>query len=114
MEALDFLSSTSKCRKKLLFLLPLLFGERGEPSAGQLLRVQTLLQLAMKPGLEIGSFVEIPESAEPKLPCLHIARRDTDRNTVPALFIKAHISDSLLDSFVPLVEARIVGVNDYQ
>jgi hypothetical protein len=114
MKTLELLSPTSESWKSVLFLLPLVLGHRCEPSADQLLRAEALHYLAAKPGLEVSPLIEIPKPAEPKLPGFHVARRNANPNAVPVFVIKARVSDGLLDFFMPMIEAGIVGINDYQ
>ena len=114
LQALDLLSPMSKSGQDPGLFLSLRLGERFKPGFDELLREKALFHLAVKPVLKVCLLVQIPKSAEPQLPGLHITRRDAHCHAIQALAGQALIAEGSLDVFLPPLKAGDIGIDHHQ
>lgn len=95
-------------------MLPLLLGEICEPGFDELLRAKALLDVVVKPALEVCVLVKISKSTEPKLPGLHIACGNADRYTIQAPVIQACFANGFPNIFTPPLKPGVIGIDDHQ
>lgn len=110
----DLFSTKSEGGENPGFLLLLGCGQLCEPGIHELSRAETRLDFAVKPALEIRLFIEIPLSAKPELPGLHIARRNAEGHAVHVPVLQTCLVHRVSDLLVAPLKAFNVRIDDHQ